>query len=152
MNSEEVIQNSKRLNSKENCNPAVQDFHITVLADIIDKLDTLNKKFDKYEDIPLENGDNNDIEISMDRKVFHQSMYDSSKVTKQLKEDFDDHIRHTIGKGLTNLGLFTKNILQPIAWLVFVAFMIYSFLTNRADFNRSDKLQKTIEQTEKSNH
>ena len=149
MNSEEVIQNSKRLNSKENCNPAVQDFHITVLADIIDKLDNLNDKMDKYENIPLKNGDNNNTEISMNRAVYHQSMYNSSKVTKQLKEDFDNHVKHTLGIGLTKLGSFTKNILQPLAWLVFVAFMIYSFLTNRSDFNRSDKLQKTIQQTEK---
>ena len=150
MDSKEIIQISKRLTCTDNCNPEVQEFHIQVLAEVVDKLDILNNKIDKYETIPLLNGDNNNQEFLMSRHVYHQSMYNSSKVTKKLKEDFDDHIRHTFGKNATKFSTFVNNYILPIAVLISILLGIYSFVNNRSDFKRSDNLQKRIENTEKN--
>ena len=150
MNSSEVIENSKRLNTKENCNPAVQEFHITVLADIIDKLDTMNKKLDKFDNVQLLNGDKNDIPLSRPRGSFEQEIYLGNKKINVLAKEFEYHKSHTFGKNLTKAGWVIDRVVKPIAWLVMIGFMLYSFINNRSDFKRSDTLQKTIQSTEQN--
>ena len=147
MNSEEIIQISDRLTSKGDCNPEVQKFHIQVLADIANKLDTLNEKIDNYENITLLNGENGNEPFSINRAVFHQRVFNSSKKILQVDKELTDHLKHTFGKDITKFGIFVDRVVKPIAWLLLIGFSVYSFLTNRQDFNKSDKLQHTIEDT-----
>ena len=150
MDSKDIIATTKRLSTEHGCPTALQEYHGEVLGAIKDSVDLLIEKIDQYENISLLNGDNNNELFTIKRKDYVQRMYNGFKKVNKLEKDFTDHKNKTLGKDLTKLGAFTKNVLQPIAWLIFVAFMIYSFFTNRSDFQRSDKLQRTIERTEQS--
>jgi hypothetical protein len=150
MNSTEVIQSSKRLNSKENCNPAVQDFHITVLADIIDKLDIMNKKLDKFDNVQLFNGPRNNIPLSRPRSSFEQEIYEGNKKIGVLAKEFEEQKKKTFAKEAGRISKFIITVVLPIAMLISIIINIVGYINNRSDFARSDKLQKTIEQTEKN--
>jgi hypothetical protein len=144
VDSKEIIETFKRLDPS-----GARNFHIEVLANVVDKLDTLNNKFDKYENITLLDGDNDEEPFIISRPLYLQRMYNSSKTTIQLKKDFEDHVKHTFQKGITKFGTFVNNVVIPVALLVSLLLGIYSFINNRSDFHRSDNLQKEIQNMEK---
>jgi uncharacterized protein YqhQ len=150
MNSRDIIDTTKRLTTEHGCPTALQEYHGEVLGAIKDTLDNLVKKIDAYENIPLFNGPDNDQPLSRPRKAFLQELYVGNKKIDVLSKEFEEHKKKTFGKEASKISSFMINVVLPLVMLLSILFNIYSFINNRSDFVRSDKLQKTIEQTEKN--